>query len=381
MSTLAATNLKHASSASNNIVLDSSGNATFAGTPVPGSSFLRNRIINGDMRIDQRNAGASISVTATGFPVDRFYINANSTGVISGQRSTVAPAGFTNSLLMTVTTPRGTIAANDVYGVRQTLEGFNTADLMWGSASAQTVTLSFWVRSSITGTYTVSLFNAAFNRSYVATYTVNAANTFEYKTVVVPGDTTGTWATDNTASINVFWDVGSGSDFQATANTWVAAGDLRTSGSTNWISTNGATFYLTGVQLEVGTAATPFERRQYGQELALCQRYYEKSYNINTVPGSSSDSLRFEGMIAFAKPVSSFNEEFTTRFSVGKRSSATVVVFNPDTGASGGYRDFTNSVNRTGISILDAGTSGFKALITDAVQEGGGFQFTAAAEL
>jgi hypothetical protein len=99
------------------------------------------------------------------------------------------------------------------------------------------------------------------------------------------------------------------------------------------------------------------------------------------VPGSSSDSLRFEGLIAFAKPVSSFNEEFTTRFSVGKRSSATVVVFNPDTGASGGYRDFTNSVNRTGISIVDAGTSGFKALITDAVQEGGGFQFTAAAEL
>jgi hypothetical protein len=319
MSTLAATNLKHASSASNNIVLDSSGNATFAGTPVPNSSFLRNRIINGDMRIDQRNAGASISVTATGFPVDRFYINANSTGVISGQRSTVAPAGFTNSLLMTVTTPRGTIAANDVYGVRQTLEGFNTADLMWGSASAQTVTLSFWVRSSITGTYTVSLFNAAFNRSYVATYTVNAANTFEYKTVVVPGDTTGTWATDNTASINVFWDVGSGSDFQATANTWVAAGDLRTSGSTNWISTNGATFYLTGVQLEVGTAATPFERRQYGQELALCQRYYEQfgpGYRVNLTTAANMGTTTSAGPF---------------RWRVQKRTAPTVTV-------SGGWR-------------------------------------------
>ena len=319
MSTLAATNLKHESSASNNIVLDSSGNATFAGTPVPNSSFLRNRIINGDMRIDQRNAGASISVTATGFPVDRFYINANSTGVISGQRSTVAPAGFTNSLLMTVTTPRGTIAANDVYGVRQTLEGFNTADLMWGSASAQTVTLSFWVRSSITGTYTVSLFNAAFNRSYVATYTVNAANTFEYKTVVVPGDTTGTWATDNTASINVFWDVGSGSDFQATANTWVAAGDLRTSGSTNWISTNGATFYLTGVQLEVGTAATPFERRQYGQELALCQRYYEQfgpGYRVNLTTAANMGTTTSAGPF---------------RWRVQKRTAPTVTV-------SGGWR-------------------------------------------
>ena len=274
MSTIQVINAKHPSSASNNIVLDNSGNAVFAGMVVPSSSFLRNRIINGDMRIDQRNNGASISVTATGFPVDRFYVNANSFGVISAQRSTVAPAGFTNSALMTVTTARSSIAASDVYGIRQTIEGFNTADFGWGAAGAQTVTLSFWVRSSIAGTYTVSLFNAAFNRSYVATYTVNSANTFEYKTVTVPGDTTGTWATDNTASVNVFWDLGSGSNFQATANSWVASGSLRTSGSTNWISTNGATFYLTGVQLEVGTAATPFERRQFGQELALCQRYY-----------------------------------------------------------------------------------------------------------
>mgnify|MGYP003655730550 CR=1 FL=1 len=290
MSTLAATNLKHASSASNNIVLDSSGNATFAGTAVPASSFLRNRIINGDMRIDQRNAGASISVTSTGFPVDRFYINANSFGVISGQRSTVVPTGFTNSALMTVTTARSSIAASDVYGIRQTIEGFNTADFGWGAAAAQTVTLSFWVRSSIAGTYTVSIFNAAFNRSYVATYTINSANTFEYKTVTVAGDITGTWATDNTASVNVFWDLGSGSDYQATANSWVASGSIRTSGSTNWISTSGATFYLTGVQLEVGSAATPFERRQYGQELMLCQRYYEKSYNTGTAPGSSVTS-------------------------------------------------------------------------------------------
>ena len=294
MSTIQVINAKHPSSASNNIVLDNSGNAVFAGMVVPSSSFLRNRIINGDMRIDQRNNGASISVTATGFPVDRFYVNANSFGVISAQRSTVAPAGFTNSALMTVTTARSSIAASDVYGIRQTIEGFNTADFGWGAAGAQTVTLSFWVRSSIAGTYTVSLFNAAFNRSYVATYTVNSANTFEYKTVTVPGDTTGTWATDNTASVNVFWDLGSGSNFQATANSWVASGSLRTSGSTNWISTNGATFYLTGVQLEVGTVATPFERRQFGTELMLCQRYYEvgsiKIYvaNASQVSGSSN---------------------------------------------------------------------------------------------
>jgi hypothetical protein len=241
-----------------------------------GYPAFKNRIINGAMMIDQRNAGASISVTGTGFPVDRFYINANSFGVISGQRSTTAPTGFINSTLMTVTTARSSIAASDVYGIRQTIEGFNTADLGWGTASAQAVTLSFWVRSSITGTYAVSFFNTAFNRSYVATYTINAANTYEYKTITLAGDTTGTWGTDNTGGISVFWDLGSGSDFQATANTWVAAGDLRTSGSANWISTNGATFYITGVQLEKGSTATSFDYRPYGTELALCQRYYWK---------------------------------------------------------------------------------------------------------
>ena len=353
MSTVQTVNIKNAASVSNNIVLDGSGNAAFAGNVtaagnvtstgmvVPSSSFLRNRIINGDMRIDQRNAGASISVTATGFPVDRFYVSANSFGVISGQRSTVAPAGFTNSALMTVTTARSSIAASDVYGIRQAIEGFNTADFGWGAAGAQTVTLSFWVRSSITGTYTVSLFNAAFNRSYVATYTVNSANTFEYKTVTVPGDATGTWATDNTASVNVFWDLGSGSNFQATANSWVASGSLRTSGSTNWISTNGATFYLTGVQLEVGSAATPFERRLYGQELALCQRYFEKSYDTSTAVGTLTTSGNF-GM--YCSGASSFFNGIgaSVGFATEKRTITTITTYSPVTGASGRMRDIQN---------------------------------------
>jgi hypothetical protein len=177
---------------------------------------------------------------------------------------------------MTVTTARSSIAASDVYGIRQTIEGFNIADLGWGTANAQTVTISFWARSSITGTYTVSLFNTAFNRSYVATYTISAANTFEYKTITIAGDTTGTWATDNSGGINLYFDLGSGSNFQTTAGAWGASGYLRTSGSANWISTNGATFYITGVQLEKGSQATAFEWRPYGAELALCKMYYRK---------------------------------------------------------------------------------------------------------
>jgi hypothetical protein len=292
MSTLAATNLKHASSASNNIVLDSSGNATFAGTPVPNSSFLRNRIINGDMRIDQRNAGASVSISAYGYGLDRWGYQCSGGGVWSSQRTTVVPAGYVNSLGLTVTTADASIGSTDVYQLFQKVEGFNVSDLGFGTANAQTITVSFWVRSSVTGTYSASLQNNAFNRGYVATFTVNAANTWEYKTLTVTGDTSGTWTTDNSIGMQFAIDLGSGSATNITAGSWqtVTTSALRTSGSVNWIATNGATFYITGVQLEVGTAATPFERRQYGQELALCQRYYEKSYNTNTAPGTSVTS-------------------------------------------------------------------------------------------
>jgi hypothetical protein len=281
MSTLAATNLKHESSASNNIVLDSSGNATFAGTPVPGSSFLRNRIINGDMRIDQRNAGASVTISAYGYALDRWGFQCSGGGAWTAQRSSTVPTGFVNSLALTVTTADASIASTDVYQLFQKVEGFNVADLGFGTANAQTITIGFWVRSSITGTYSASVQNNAFNRGYVATFTVNAANTWEYKTLTVTGDTSGTWTTDNSIGMQFAIDLGSGSATNITAGSWqtVTTSALRTSGSVNWIATNGATFYITGVQLEVGTAATPFERRQYGQELALCQRYYMLSTN------------------------------------------------------------------------------------------------------
>jgi len=277
MSTLAATNLKHASSASNNIVLDSSGNATFAGTAVPASSFLRNRIINGDMRIDQRNAGASVTINAAAatYALDRWFgFGQASDGVFTIQRSTTAPTGFTNSLLVTVTTADASLGSTQSYVLAQYIEGFNCADFGWGAAGAQTVTLSFWVRSSVTGTYSGSLRNGAANRSYPFTYSISAANTWEYKTVTVAGDTTGTWATDSTSGPQVIFSLGAGSTLSGTAGAWAGSNLVGATGATNLIATNGATFYVTGVQLEVGTAATPFERRQFGQELYLCQRYY-----------------------------------------------------------------------------------------------------------
>ena len=238
------------------------------------ASIMKNRIINGAMVIDQRNAGAAVSINGTtSYVTDRFKITTGGGGIISASRSTTAPTGFVNSLSNTVSTADSSIAAGDIYVIDQIIEGYNTADLGFGTANAKTVTLSFWVNSSVTGTYGVRICNGSFNRSYVSTYTVNLANTWEQKTVTIAGDTTGTWATDNTNGIAVSWDLGSGTNWNTTANAWQAGNYLRTSGCVNWIATAGATFYITGVQLEVGSSATGFEYVNYQTSLANCQRY------------------------------------------------------------------------------------------------------------
>jgi hypothetical protein len=238
---------------------------------------LKNRIINGDMRIDQRNAGASVTISTGGssiYSLDRWCGINNTDGTFTIQRSTVAPTGFTNSLLATVTATDTSIGADQSINIRQNIEGFNVADLGWGTANAQTITLSFWVRSSVVGQYGVAVNNSAYNRSYVSSITINSADTYEYKTITILGDTSGTWLTDNGIGLVLQISLAVGSNRIGTANTWASDYFYGTSGQTQWISTSEATFYITGVQLEVGTSATPFERRLYGQELANCQRYY-----------------------------------------------------------------------------------------------------------
>lgn len=295
MSTLKSVNLQHPSSASPNIVLDSSGNATMAGTMAMATPFaIRNKIINGAMEIDQRNAGASVTVTSDGtYGIDRWKYRTTLSSKFSVQRSTVAPPGFTNSLLATslaATTP----GTNDYYAVEQLIEGFNVADLSWGTVNARSVTLSFWVRSSLTGTFGGVIGNAAYNRSYPFTYSISSANTWEYKTVTIPGDTTGTWETGSSTGIDLFFGLGVGSGQSGAAGSWAAAGRVSATGAVNFVGTNGATFYLTGVQLEVGSVATPFERRLYGQELALCQRYYvSDGAELRTSIRSSNSVDRF----------------------------------------------------------------------------------------
>jgi hypothetical protein len=275
-----------------NAVTDANGgNTATINSMTPTADSLqgfRNRIINGDMRIDQRNAGASVTVNAANifYAVDRFQGRGEATdGVFTIQSSTTAPTGFNNSLLATVTTADASIGASQQYFLRQNIEGFNVADLGFGTAAAKTVTLSFVVRSSVTGTFSGSLMNGAANRSYPFTYTISAADTFETKSVTIAGDTSGTWLTDNSTGLRVFWSLGAGSSMLTTANAWAAGEFIGSTSSTNLIATNGATFYITAVQLEVGSVATPFERRPYGLELMLCQRYY---YRLNPAASGSN---------------------------------------------------------------------------------------------
>ncbi len=268
-----------------NAVTDGSGgNTATINSMTPTADSLqgfRNRIINGDMRIAQR--GTSATPTAGGyFTIDRWRFGqaasyaASLTPTIS-QSSTV-PAGFTNSFLYT----NGTGSAptsTQLISIDQYIEGLNCADLDFGSASAKTVTVSFWVRASVTGTYSVALTNSSIDRSYVAEYTISSANTWEYKTITIAGDTSGTWLKTNGTGILVRFPIGAGTGLQTTAGTWQAGNYYTTSACTNLTATTGATFYITGVQLEVGSVATPFERRDYGRELIMCQRYFQRATN------------------------------------------------------------------------------------------------------
>jgi hypothetical protein len=244
--------------------------------PDASSMGFRNRIINGNMVIDQRNAGASVSIPnlATTFTLDRWrFYRDNSALTITSQQSATAPTGFNNSLLVTIGTGSAPSSTNELQ-LAQPIEGFNVADLGFGTASASAVTVSFWVRSSVVGTFAFAL-QSATPRAYVATYTVNVANTFEYKTVTIPGDTSGTWLTNNGLGLSVVFDLGAGSNFQTTAGSWITGNRYGTSGSVKLCATSGATWRVTGVQLEAGSVATPFEQIDYGRELMMCQRYYE----------------------------------------------------------------------------------------------------------
>ena len=252
---------------------------------------FKNRIINGAMVIDQRNAGASVAITTSdNYTLDRWQGTASANSRYTVQRDAGAvtpPAGFTNYLGAT-SVSSGAPGSTDTYLISQFIEGLNIADFGWGTANAATVTLSFWVRSSLTGAFGGTVTNSAGNRSYPFSFTISSANTWEQKTVTIAGDTSGTWLTTNGVGLRLRFSMGTGSSYLGTAGAWAAGFVGAPTGSTNVVATNGATFYITGVQLEKGSTATSFDYRPYGTELQLCQRYYVKTFPQATAPAQNA---------------------------------------------------------------------------------------------
>jgi hypothetical protein len=243
---------------------------------------FRNRIINGAMVIDQRNSGAAVTLTSGGdFVTDRFIAYEDTDGTMTGQQvlksanSGNAPTGFSSSLLFTTGTADASLAAAQFVVINQNIEGLNVSDLDWGTANASTITLSFYVKSSLTGTFGGSLRNSTGSRSYPFSYSIPTANTWTQISITIAGDTSGTWLTTNGIGIRLIFSLGAGATFSGTAGAWVAANYYSVTSAVSVVGTASATFYITGVQLEKGSTATSFDYRPYGTELALCQRYYQ----------------------------------------------------------------------------------------------------------
>ena len=309
---------------------------------------FKNRIINGNMRIDQRNAGAAVTAD-NAFSVDRFQIGNSTDGAFSAQQDSSAPTGFVNSVKVTTTTADGTLTTTQALQFRQSIEGTNVADLGWGTANAKTVTLSFWVRSSLTGTFGGALRNSAANRSYPFTYSISVADTWEYKTVTVAGDTTGTWLTTTGVGIQVTFGLGAGPDRSGTAGSWSGSALVSATGAVSVIGTLNATWYITGVQLEVAPSATSFDYRPFGTELALCQRYFETSYDSGTAVPTNTQN----GAIWFCPTGTRL--VYSYPFKVTKRASPTTVFYSPADSATGNYRNDTGATN---VSVATGGILG-----------------------
>ena len=252
----------------------------------------RNKIINGAMQVAQRGTSGTPTSAGAYVSVDRWNARAaTSTGHTAAQ-STTSAVGFTNSLVFTTGTGASP-AAGDRNWLRQAVEGFNAADLAWGTANAKTITVSFQVRSSLTGTFAAAVVNNDGDRSYPFTFAISSADTFETKSVTITGPTDGTWGSGNGVGLSLSFDMGSGSTYEGTADEWNNSNKLTVSGATKVIATSGATFYLTGVQLEAGDTATPFEHRSYGAELALCQRYFQRIVPRGNSGGAQTTTTGF----------------------------------------------------------------------------------------
>ena len=320
------------------MTLDGTNGVTFNDTSLQGAAaspyVLKNRIINGAMVIDQRNAGAAVTCDNNQvYAVDRFYAEDNSDGIFTVQQVADAPTGFLNSLKATITTADASLAGTQFAAFCQQIEGYNFADFNFGTANAQTFTLSFWVKSSLTGTFGGSFRNSADNRCYPFSYTISTANTWEKKTITVAGDTTGTWLTTNGIGLKVWFSLGAGATYSSTAGSWQSSLFVSTTGTVSVIGTLSATFQITGVQLEQNTVATPFERRLIGTEIELCQRYFCKTFEIGTAPNNNITSTG--SLKGATRHGSALEPSANWKFPISMRTNPTVTLYNTGSGTAG----------------------------------------------
>ena len=316
----------------------------------------RNLIINGAMQVAQRGTSHA---ALSGYGLDRFKASSSSDGAVTVTQSTTVPSGegFKNSMKFDVTTADTSLSASQYYQFFQPIEGQNFAHLMFGTSDAKSVTLSFWCRSNKTGTYVTTFMNSAANRFNPNNFTINSANTWEKKTITVTGDQSGTWLTTNGIGIYVIWNLALGSDFDdGTNGTW-GAGDYGSGGNVNFLDSTSNEFYITGIQLEIGEQATPFEHRSFGDELLACQRYYEHTYPYGTAPGAANGGIGADHRYVGRETASNYGY-YTAHYRVEKRAAPTVTVYS--------YAGTANQISHgdTGgdsgaVGVIQSGTTSF----------------------
>ena len=371
--------------------LDSGLSAVYAGVLDPAASSVpvadiywynaisfRNRLINGDFRVDQRNAGASVAVNNTNlYTVDRwqaYCLLGVGTGSMNVQRINNAAAAMGNpyALSFSVATAKASLSSGDVSITTQPIEGLNIADLEWGTASAKSITVSFTFTTNIANaTLPIAFHNSAATRSYITSITTGAANTPARYSVAISGDVTGTWATDNTQGIVLIFNWGSGSSYQGSANAW-QAGNLNTlAGATNFMSNVANTWQITDVQLEAGTAASPFERIGFDMQLQRCMRYFEKSFRYGTVPAQNVGYVDGAYIFIQASGAGVSTAFASMQWTVPKRAAPTTFTFFNPNAANGQFRSNVPA-DCTATALLASGEKGFQPSATTSPGSGSG---------
>ena len=338
----------------------------------------RNIAYNGAMNVSQRgNQNTSDGYNA--FGVDRFslYLRGGAAATVSQDTDVPAGQGFSSSCKIDITTGDALGVANDLALFRQTFEGQDLQQLKKGTSNAEKVTVSFWIKSTITGTYILELLDNDNTRGISKSYTVSSSNTWEHKTITFEGDTTGAFDNDNLLSLYLMWGLGVGTDYkgETLSTSWasISDSDARYEGQVNAVNSASNNIYFTGIQMELGSVATPFEHLSFGETLTLAQRYFETSYVVGTAIGASSQHSKGP-VFANAHTNNAYNSAGEPRWNTRKRATPTVAIYNANTGTVNSVYNHDSGASKAISSITDISEVGF-GLIYHASAMGAGYRY------